>query len=450
MRIFLIVLCLFPSISFSSSLQFESVDSLLKLIEDGKITESKEHKAREQKFLWAKNQHKTMLKETVNQRVAEEKISSKLESAYDRNEEELTKLKQRLNERLGTMKELFGHLQTTANKSLSTFETSITSAEIKDRSEFINALLQKVSSSDSLPSINEMEKLWYEIQREIVETGRISSFKAPVVDAEGITTERTVMRIGTFNLISDGKYLQYIHETDKLVELSKQPPTHYQKAASNFQSSQDEFVGVGLDPTRGAILSAIVEAPDLGERIEQGGFVGYAILVLGIIGAIIIVERMIYLIVVTHKINKQRKTMAVSKNNPLGRIFMAYESNKKVDLETLELKLGEAILKERAPLERFTTLLKIISVVAPLLGLLGTVTGMINTFQSITLFGTGDPKLMAGGISQALMTTVLGLCVAIPTIFFHSLVNSRYKQILMTLEEQSTGLVAKRAESDLK
>ena len=142
--------------------------------------------------------------------------------------------------------------------------------------------------------------------------------------------------------------------------------------------------------------------------------------------------------------------MAVSKNNPLGRIFMAYESNKKVDLETLELKLGEAILKERAPLERFTTLLKIISVVAPLLGLLGTVTGMINTFQSITLFGTGDPKLMAGGISQALMTTVLGLCVAIPTIFFHSLVNSRYKQILMTLEEQSTGLVAKRAESDLK
>jgi biopolymer transport protein ExbB len=158
-------------------------------------------------------------------------------------------------------------------------------------------------------------------------------------------------------------------------------------------------------------------------------------------------ERLAYMLMITLKMLRQRRLgMKPNRDNPLGRILAVYQHNQHVDLETLELRLGEAILKERGRLERFLTSLKVIAVVAPLLGLLGTVTGMIITFQSITLFGTGDPKLMAGGISQALVTTIMGLCVAIPTILFHSLINSRYKELVMILEEQSTGLVAEHAE----
>ena len=79
--------------------------------------------------------------------------------------------------------------------------------------------------------------------------------------------------------------------------------------------------------------------------------------------------------------------------------------------------------------------------------LLGTVTGMIVTFQQITLFGTGDPKIMAGGISQALVTTVLGLVVAIPTTLLHSFANSSARGIINVLEEQSTGIVAEHSDS---
>ena len=125
----------------------------------------------------------------------------------------------------------------------------------------------------------------------------------------------------------------------------------------------------------------------------------------------------------------------------------AYEQFKSVDRETLELKLAEAIAQETPSLQRFLALLKIIGVVAPLLGLLGTVTGMINTFQAITLFGTGDPKMMAGGISQALVTTVLGLVVAIPIVLLHTLVSSRSKRIAQVIEERAIGVMAEHSEA---
>ena len=113
---------------------------------------------------------------------------------------------------------------------------------------------------------------------------------------------------------------------------------------------------------------------------------------------------------------------------------------------TLELKLAEAVLSEPPKLEQGLTLLKIIAAVAPLMGLLGTVTGMIITFQAITIFGAGDPKAMAGGISSALVTTVLGLLVAIPTVLLHTVVNGRSQRIIHVLNEQATGIVAEHSE----
>jgi biopolymer transport protein ExbB len=120
--------------------------------------------------------------------------------------------------------------------------------------------------------------------------------------------------------------------------------------------------------------------------------------------------------------------------------------NPNVDVEGLVLKLGEAIMKETPKLNAMLPFLKIIAVVAPLLGLLGTVTGMIITFQAITLYGAGDPKLMAGGISTALVTTVLGLCVAIPMVFLHTLVASRARRLTQILQEEATGMLSERAE----
>ena len=203
----------------------------------------------------------------------------------------------------------------------------------------------------------------------------------------------------------------------------------------------------GLDPTSGQILSLLLRSPTFADRVKMGGIVGYIIMALGVVALLIAFERLLVLTLTANKVNRQLKSDELSDNNPLGRVLLASQKYRDADLETLELKLGEAILKETPALTRALMFLKIIAVVAPLLGLLGTVTGMIKTFQIITLYGTGDPTLMAGGISQALVTTVQGLSVAIPTVLLHTLVTGRSKKITHVLQEQSAGIVAERSEA---
>ncbi len=206
----------------------------------------------------------------------------------------------------------------------------------------------------------------------------------------------------------------------------------------------------GIDPSRGSFLGLLVQSPSPRERIDQGGLIGYLILGLGGLALVITLERIIVLGLAGRKIDRQLKSETASDDNALGRVLLVGDRHKKADLETLELKMGEAILGEVPKLSRALVFLKTISVVAPLMGLLGTVTGMINTFQAITLFGTGDPKLMAGGISQALMTTVLGLAVAIPTVLLSTVVSGRSKRIIHILEQQAVGIVAEHAEAAMK
>ncbi len=443
-----ILLSIFLLAISSSSIAIETVGDLLKMVEKGRIEESKEHKAREAKFLSNKRKQNIILKQTVSAREKAEKLSANLEKEYDNNEQEINQLKLRLDERMGSLKELFGHLQTTATGYSSELHHSITSTQYPGREIIFDNVVRKVTQSDTLPSIQEMEALWFEIQREIIATGQVQKFKADVINNAGEPREQEVVRLGSFNLISQGDYLQYVPETGKILPYAKQPPGHYAKSGLRFQENISGISGIGIDPTRGAILNALVDTPSITERIEQGGLIGYFILSLGCIAFILSIERIIRLTITSRKISKQMQTTKINLQNPLGRIYQVYDDNKNLDVESLELKLGEAILKERLPLERFISTIKIVAVVSPLLGLLGTVTGMINTFQAITLFGTGDPKVMAGGISQALVTTVDGLAVAVPVILIHALVNSRYKHIVMVLEEQSTGLVAAIAEKD--
>jgi biopolymer transport protein ExbB len=242
-------------------------------------------------------------------------------------------------------------------------------------------------------------------------------------------------------------YLNYVPETGKLGELARQPGSRHLETAADLEAARGDVVGFALDPSSGSILNKLIQAPTMEERIEQGGPVGYVILALGVIGMILAFYRMSYLWVVGGKMRRQLGRSEADPGNPLGRVLAVYEDHRGSDLETIELKLDEAIMKETPRLERGESLIKTLSVVAPLLGLLGTVTGMIQTFQAITLFGTGDPKMMADGISQALVTTVQGLVMAIPLTLVYSIVSSSSSSLVQILEEQSQGLLAERAEA---
>ncbi|MCC5794197.1 MAG: MotA/TolQ/ExbB proton channel family protein [Chromatiales bacterium] len=281
----------------------------------------------------------------------------------------------------------------------------------------------------------------------MTESGRVARFTTDVINLDGTKTPTEVVRVGVYNIIADGRYLRYEIGTGNVSELPRQPDGgRFVRSTSNLLAAREGTVGFGIDVTRGQVLAALIATPNLVERIQQGGFVGYLIIALGVIGTLIALQRLLVLSLTSSKVTAQLKRDEVIPDNPLGRVLGVYEENRNVDVETLELKMSEAIVKETPALNRAILFIKIISVVAPLMGLLGTVVGMINTFQAITLFGTGDPKLMAGGISQALVTTVLGLSVAIPMVLLHTIVAGRSKRIIQVLQEQSAGIIARHAE----
>ena len=423
-----------------------SLDGLLEQVQQGRAQDQKENAARIKQFQADRTRQDELLEQGRQERDREEQRSQELEQEFEQNDARLAELEQALTERLGSLKELFGVLQQVSGDARGQFENSYTQVQYPDRTEFLSEFAQKMGQTNRLASLEEIERLWFELQREMTESGKVIRFPTKVVTAEGEQVEREVVRVGLFNAVSDGKYLEYVPETQRLVELPRQPQARFLEKAALLQAADTGAGPFALDPTRGQLLSVLVETPGWNERIEQGGVVGYIIIGLGALALLVALERLVILTWTSVRVRRQMANLERPENNPLGRVLGVYHANPAADIESLELKLGEAILKETPKLTRLLTLLKIIAVVAPLLGLLGTVVGMIITFQAITLFGTGDPKLMAGGISQALVTTVLGLCVAIPTVLLHTLVSSRAKRLTQILEEQATGMVATQAE----
>ncbi|ARN73681.1 MotA/TolQ/ExbB proton channel family protein [Oceanicoccus sagamiensis] len=430
-----------------------SLDQLLNFVKQGQATEAKENKAREARFKNAKNRQAQLLAEAKVMRKNEEDRSARLENTFEQNELKVAEKQRQLKERLGTLTELFGHLTSTAGDLRSSFGNSLISAQYPGRDEFLDELIAKMSGAEQLPSIEEIERLWFEIQREMTESGKVVSFTAEVAKPGGEKESRTVVRVGTFNVISDeGRYLQYIAETNTLAELARQPSGAYIGWASDLAGSTSGKVPFGADPTGpsgGSFLAALINSPTIEERWHQGGNVGYAITAVGALAFLLAIWRLIVLAAMSSKVSAQLKSDKANTNNPLGRVLMVHEQNPTMDTETLELKLSEAVMKEVPKIEFGLNLLKIIAAVAPLMGLLGTVTGMIITFQAITIFGAGDPKAMAGGISGALVTTVLGLLVAIPTVLLHTVTNGQAKKVIHVLDEQSTGIIAEHTEAQL-
>lgn len=426
----------------------QTLDQLLDMVKKSQISESAEHKQREAEFARDKANQANLLAQAKATRQAEEARSQSLEKKYAEQQLLVTQKKNQLNERLGSMRELFGHLTSTAGDLRATLETSLVSAQLPNRGDFLDSLIEKMNGSTQLPDIEEIERLWYEVQREMVETGRVVKFNGTVVKPNGESSQQEIVRVGAYNLISNGTYLSY--SDGKIEELARQPSAAMLQAATELQSATGGVVDLGVDPTGpvgGQLLAALIQQPTLKEYLDQGGSVGWVIVYVGIFGILLGIWRIIVLFGMSMKVKSQLKNpSAPNTNNPLGRVLKVAQENKNVDPETLELKLEEAVLKERPSIESGLAILKIIAAVAPLLGLLGTVTGMITTFQAITIFGAGDPKNMAGGISAALITTVQGLLVAIPMVLMHTLVNGRAKSVTHVLDEQTTGIIAENAE----
>lgn len=427
-----------------------TLDDLLKVVESGKYAESKENAQREARFRAEQAQQERLLADAISERTRLEKLSELRERQFEENEKRVAEAEKRKRERLGTLSELFGHLTSAAGDLNANMEFSLISAQYPGRDEFVTKLIDKLAANSKLPTIAEIEKLWSMYMQEMIEQGRVVSFDATVAKPNGDKVEERVVRVGSYNIVSaDGDYLQMTKEGG-LKELARQPAGLYRGWAKDLASANGGLNAFGADPTGplgGSYLSALIASPTLEERWHQGGYVGYAISLTAVFAFIIAIIKLIFLMIEGGRVRAQLKSSTANTNNSLGRILKISEENPNIDPESLELKLNEAVLKELPRIESWVGSLKIIAAVAPLMGLLGTVTGMIMTFQAITIFGAGDPQAMAGGISSALVTTVLGLVCAIPTVLLHTFVNGRAQALVHVLEEQAAGILAEQAES---
>lgn len=419
-----------------------SMTQLLKEVRAGRTRDAAENKQREAAFLADRAQQDALIRQAEQRIAALEARSAELERSFNANELQVEEKRAQRDERLGSLKELFGHLTGAAGDLRARLGASITTSQFAGRQQFLSDLISKMNDDTELPTVAEIEQLWFEMHRELTESGRVVKYPAQV----GTEDAREIVRVGLFNLVSDGKYLAYDENTRSVSVLPRQPEG-FTRGAAALQAASAGFTPLGIDPTGsagGGYLKALINTPTLVERWHQGRLVGYVITAVGALGLLLALWRLVVLTQVAAKVRRQRTAATASNDNPLGRVLLAGEAHAGDDIETLEVKLGEAIIKERPALQSGLPLLKIIAMVAPLLGLLGTVTGMIIVFQAITIYGAGDPKAMAGGISSALVTTVLGLLVAIPMLLLHTVLNGRARELLHVLEEQTAGLVAQR------
>ncbi len=421
-----------------------SLNELLRASEQQARAVSQQNKERLRRFAAERNNQRALLRRAQSDRNAAQSWADELKKQFDDNEKQLEDLQDLFRSQSGNMGEMFGVVRQVAGDVKGTIDASMVSAQYPDRGE----LAARLAQIKGLPSIDELNDLRVLMLNEMVESAKVVRFPTQIVNADGTMSAADVVRVGVFNLVTGDEFLAYEQATKSVKVLPRQPKGRYRKMASNLYNATTGNVAMAVDPSFGSLLSLLINAPTLGERIEQGGVVGYAIIFLGIIGILISIERWVFLSGSSAKIRRQLNSDAPEDGNALGRILGVYHENTDIDTETLELKLDEAILKETPSFEKRQGIIKVLAAVAPLMGLLGTVIGMIATFQAITLFGTGDPKLMAGGISQALVTTVLGLIVAIPLVLLHSLIAGKSRALVEILEEQSAGMIARRSEQD--
>jgi len=424
--------------------QITNLDQLLQAVKQEQRRQREVNQAREREFLADRQQQQALLDRARREFERRQRQNQPLVATTEGNKAEIAGLEKQLQ----AVVEEAGDLATTFHEFAGDYAAvlgeSMISAQFPDRT----GQLATLAAIDGQPSIDDIEALWLAVQEDMTQAGRIARFDAPVVTVDGRTETRGVLRVGPFSAYAGGDFLRYVPETGELLVLSRQPASRLREVARRFEAAPPGQVEpIAVDPTRGSLLGMLSYSPDLRERIEQGGTIGLIILFLGAFGLLLALWRISYLGFTWLRIRRQLREVATPRpSNPLGRVLAAVAGIPLSEEELLELKLDEAVLAEIPALERGNGLIKLLAATSPLLGLLGTVTGMILTFQAISLFGTGDPKLMAGGISQALVTTVLGLVVAIPLLFGHSVIAALSRSIIQCLDEQCAGVLARSAE----
>ena len=430
----------------AAGLPAQTLDELARTVREAASVEAQINREREARFQRERDNQRQLLAEAHDELAGENARSEGLRGEYDSNERTLADLETTLAERMGSLGELFGVVRQAAGDVQAALDDSMVTAQASGRTD----VLADLSQRRELPTVAELRQLWSAMVTEIAESGKVVRFTAPVERSSGEREEREVVRVGVFNAVSGGLFLDWdaARSDTHLVELPRQPAGRFARMAERLQrAAPGEVVPMSVDFTRGQILRAVVRSKTPVERVrEDGGVVGYVIISIGAVGLLLSLWKLGSLSRTGRRIRLQVREGVTGGSNPLGRVLAVCSDNPDTDLETLELKLDEAILRETAPLETGLGFIKVLYVVAPLLGLLGTVVGMIATFQMITLFGTGDPRMMAGGISTALVTTVLGLVVAIPLTLLHSYLQARARALIQVLEEQAAGMIARRAE----
>jgi biopolymer transport protein ExbB len=423
-----------------------SLEELLERTRNTRALDAQAFEAREQAFLAQRDQQAALLAQAQRERDAAEARSQRLSERFDTNEAKLAELDALLTQRLGSLGELFGVVRQVAGDGSAVLYNSLISAQHPDRDRFFTEL----GKARDLPSIEQLERLWFEIQREMTESGRVARFPSTVIGADGTPAESEVVRVGGFIATSGGRYLQYLPSQGRLQVLPRQPPAELGAIARNLEEARSGIVEAAVDPARGVVLSMIVQRPSFRERIAHGEAVGYVIIAVGVIGALLALFQALYLIRTRIAVRRQLADLdRLRPDNPLGRVLGAVRADPATiedDAEVVELRISEAVLREVPRLERFQAFLRLAVAAGPLLGLIGTVIGMIITFQSITESGSSDPRLMANGISQAMIATVLGLGIAVPLLFVNAGLTSMSRQVVQILDEQSTGMLAESLE----
>lgn len=411
----------------------ETLNGLLEQVRGFSAADKVTNQKREQAFNQDLAQKRALLSKSRDRLALAEAEQERLKEAFDANDLLLAEKEAQLTQRAGQLGEVFGVAKEKAAELRPLLADSLVSAQYPDRDQVLT-----FADSKRVPTLQDLEALWYQLQLEMTASGQISQFSAPVIGQDGQQRELAVTRFGVFSAAAEDLYLQWDAEQQTLAALPTQP----RQAASQLEAyASGTAAQVTIDPSRGQLFMLLDREPRLLERIQQGGNVGYLILALGALGLLVSLYQVLRMVMSEIKVAAQlRRPEKLSVKNALGRVLLAAQQTGSA--EQRELKVDEAILQELPGIERGQSFVKLLAAVAPLLGLLGTVIGMIATFQSITLFGTSDPKLMAGGISQALMTTVLGLVVAIPLLFCHSYLATRSRRLTQILQEKSLGLLA--------
>ena len=427
-----------------------NLDELLAQTQKARLEQQRNDAQREQEFLANRDRQAAMLAEAVRTRDAAEARSKAISETFDANEKKLAEQQDLLTQRLGSLGELFGVVRQVAGDTSTVMYNSLVSAQIPLRDVFFSDL----GKTKELPSIEDLERLWYELQREMTEAGRVARFRASVVAADGNSAPTEVVRVGPFVATAGGRYLNYMPSLGTLTVLARQPSSDLVSTAHELQETRNGYVQAAVDPTRGALLTMLVQRPSVVERIEKGEAVGYVIIAVGLIGLVLALYQGQYLIKVRKAVQSQLAALDVPRDdNPLGRVLLSVKTSATTieeDAEVVELRVSEAVLREVPALERFQAFLRLAVAAGPLLGLIGTVVGMIITFQSITESGSSDPRLMANGIGQAMIATVLGLGIAIPLLFLNAGLSSISRAVVQVLDEQSTGILAERLERSRK